>query len=216
MRVTGIKREKMCRTFGQKMMLKAERCASPKCAFTRRQSKPGLHGAKRRRRGKSEYGMQLVEKQRIRLVYGISERSLRRFVREASDRARTSFVVRNALDTIAEKLELRLDNVVFRAGFAPSRAVARQFVSHGHILVNGCRTTVPSWIVRVGDAVSVRQESMKLVPFLELAQTLRTHRVPAWLTVDPTTLSGKVVAPPLREEAMATLDLAKVVEFYAR
>src|SRR3989344_8803579 len=136
MKATAIKREKMCRKFGQKLGLTPELCASPKCAFTRRAYPPGSHGQSRRRRDKSEYGQQLLEKQRIRLLYGVSESALKRSVRDALARVQGPSSSSNALDVISEQLERRLDNVVFRLGFAPTRAVARQMVAHGHILVN--------------------------------------------------------------------------------
>lgn len=216
MRTTGIKREKLCRTFGQKMMLRHERCASPKCAFTRRQTAPGAHGGKRRRRGRSSYGEQLREKQRVRILYGISEKNLKRSVREALGRTNVSPAARNTLDMIAERMEFRLDNVVYRSGLAPSRAVARHLVSHGHFFVNGRRTRVPSFRLRIGDEISLRAESRGSVPFIELPQQLRKQRLPAWINVDPEVLRSKIVGRPSREETTATLDLAKVLEFYAR
>ena len=215
MKPTTLKHGKACRKFGQKMFLKAERCASPKCAFTRRAYVPGAHGASRRRR-RSEYGEQLLEKQRIRAVYGVSDRVFKRTVRDAVDRVRTLSGKRNVLDLIAQQLELRIDNVVFRLGIAPSRPIARQFVSHGHIFVNGRRVTSPSIVVHVDDIISIRPQSERRVPFVDLHDTLKKHKTLSWLKLDPKHLSGKVIASPSREEAMGTVDLAKVVEFYAR
>lgn len=205
----------MCRKFGQKLSLRPERCASPKCAFTRRQTVPGAHGTKRRR-APSAYGVQLQEKQRIRLVYGISEKAFKRFVRDSMHRSAASTTVRNALDAIAQQLEFRLDNVVFRMGFAPSRSVARQLVSHGHMFVNGRRAQTPSIGLRIGDVVSLRPESAKQAVFSELAQQLRKQRTPAWVELKPDAFSGKIIGLPKREEAMGGMDLAKVLEYYAR
>lgn len=216
MKPTTINKEKMCRKFGQKMMLTPERCASPKCAFTRRSYAPGAHGQSRRRRPRSGYGEQLLEKQRIRILYGVSERSLRRTVREALARTRAAAASQNALDVLTSELERRLDNVLFRMGIAPSRAIARQLVSHGHILVNGRRTTVPSRSLKVGETVSVRPQSALRVPFAERREVLKKYKPPAWLTLDSETLGGKMVALPTREEIAHTADVAKVVEFYAR
>lgn len=205
----------MCRKFGQKMGLTAERCASPKCAFTRRQSKPGVHGQKRRR-ARSEYGEQLLEKQRVRVLYGVPERALKQTVRRAIAHSRSAADAQNVLDRIAAQLELRLDNVVFRLGLAPSRAVARQMVSHGHVTVNGRKTTVPSFSVRPGARVAIRPESIRSAPFAEMRVSLGKRRLPSWLTVDPENLTGAVSALPPREEMMGTVDLTKIVEFYAR
>jgi len=207
----------MCRRFGQKLGLTPERCASPKCAFTRRSYAPGAHGQNRRRRKKvSEYGQQLSEKQRVRLLYGVSEQALKRSVRNALARVQGPSAASNALDVIAEQLERRLDNVVFRLGFAPSRTIARQYVSHGHVLVNGRRTTSPAYLVRNGEAVAVRPESRTLTAFSGLMTTLPKHKTPDWLSLDVRSMSGTLTAPPMRDDAMMPVDLAKIVEFYAR
>jgi small subunit ribosomal protein S4 len=216
MKATNIKREKLCRSFGQKMLLRPERCASPKCAFTRRSYPPGVHGQSARRREEGGYGGQLREKQRLRVLYGISERALKQTVRDALFKAQQGKVTQNALDIIADALERRLDNVVYRLGFAPSRAIARQLVSHGHILVNGRRVTTPSFLVRVGTEISIRPQSAQRAPFVNLASSLKKHRVPAWLALDADALRGKVIGEPIRDETMEAVDLAKVVEFYAR
>lgn len=216
MKVQNIKREKMCRKFGQKMFLRPERCASPKCAHTRRQSPPGAHGGKRRRpRRNSAFGEQLLEKQRARVVYGLSEKAFKRTVRDAMERTATSKTAQNALDLIAQQLELRLDNVVYRSGLASSRTVARQLVSHGHFLINDRKATTPSIALRSEDIIRIRPESTGRGPFQELSERLKRQKFPVWLKVDTDVVSVTVVGAPKRDEAIA-VDLAKVLEFYAR
>lgn len=220
MKPTGLKRGKMDRKFGQKLFLKPFRGHTPKAAFTRRAYKPGAHGdARVRNRSRSpEYGLQLLEKQRIRALYGISNKYFKRVIRTAEARVRekTATNARNVLDLITEELETRLDNIVYRGGIAPSRSMARQYISHGHIHVNGRRVTIRSAHPKKDDVVSVRPESFGKVMFADLAQLLAKHKPPKWLSVDASKASITVTGTPRREEAMADIELAKVVEFYAR
>jgi small subunit ribosomal protein S4 len=218
MKPTGLKRGKVDRKFGQKLFLKPFRGDSPKAAFTRRAYKPGAHGQSRvRGRSRSEeYGLQLLEKQKIRAVYGISDKTFKRIVQESETSVRTGASSKNVLDLITENLEQRLDSVVFRGGLAPSRSVARQLISHGHIMVNGRRSRVRSIALRKGDTVAIRQESRGKALFADLAATLKKHRAPNWITVDADNLSATLSGTPEREVALGELELSKVVEFYAR
>lgn len=203
---------KLCRREGQKLFLKGERCLSPKCAIERRPYPPGLHGKKATfRRKVSDYGMQLREKQKARRVYGVMERQFRRYFREASRRKGLTGVVLLSL------LECRLDNVVYRLGFADSRSQARQLVRHGHFEVNGQRTNVPSFLVSVGDTVVVRANSRSKVYFRDRAQLLQSSRsIPGWLQLSVVDLRGSVIGEPGREDIEIPLNEQLIVEYYSR
>ncbi len=203
---------KLCRREGEKLFLKGARCFSPKCAVERRAYPPGQHGrsATFRRRRSSDYARQLREKQKARRTYGVLERQFRRYFREAL--RRPGMTGANLLII----LESRLDNVVYRMGFAESRAQARQLVQHGHIDVNGRRTDVASALLKPGDVVSVRQKSQRLRYFKELPALLEERTVPDWLAIEPPQLSGRVLTLPTREAIEQPLDEHLIVEYYSR
>jgi len=205
---------KLCRREGEKLFLKGERCLSPKCPFERERGyPPGDHGrmAQFRRRRSSDYARQLREKQKARRIYGVLERQFRRYFSEAERRSGM------AGENLLTLLESRLDNVVYRAGFASSRAQARQLVQHGHFTVNGRRTNIPSFIVRPDDSVSVREESRRKSYFKNLAQDgLDEGRVPNWLSVDPDALAVRMLMIPARDQIDAALDEQLIVEYYSR
>lgn len=200
-------KEKKERALQTKLMLKAHRCASPKCATVRRPQRPGVHG-KKFARGGSEFKTQLMEKQKMKVSYGLTERQMKKVFEKALC-GKTS--IDNA---IMEALELRLDNVVFRLGFAPSRIVARQIVSHGHIHVNGRKMTIPSHAVRVGDVISVPAHRKQSPLFKELPAALKGRKIESWLTLDHEALSGKVTAVPSNVQLPFNINL--VVDYYAR
>lgn len=200
-------KEKKERALGVKLFLKAERCNSQKCATIRRPYRPGDHG-KARRRPLSEYGLQLQEKQKIRFTYGVSEKSLRRiFSRSAKSKGVTN-------EMMLALLEKRLDNVIYRLGLAPSRSVARQLASHGHFLVNGRKTTIPSYELKVGDVISIRPQSQKHPLFQELPVILKKYDAPVWLKLDVDKLEGKVVMQPKEFEMSFNVNL--VVDYYSK
>ncbi|HEC34893.1 MAG TPA: 30S ribosomal protein S4 [Chloroflexi bacterium] len=203
---------KLCRREGQKLFLKGARCFSPKCALERRDYPPGEHGqtARFRRRRPSDYHRQLREKQKARRIYGVLERQFRRYFREAE--RRPGLTGANLLTL----LEQRLDNVIYRLGFADSRAQARQLVQHGHFTVNGRRTNIPSYLVRPEDVIAVREGSRKRTFFKERAQMLDAQRVPHWLSLDPATLSARVVGAPTRDDVDVSISEQLVVEYYSR
>jgi small subunit ribosomal protein S4 len=203
---------KLCRREGEKLFLKGARCFSPKCAVERRAYPPGQHGrsATFRRRRSSDYSRQLREKQKARRIYGVLERQFRRYFREAV--RRSGMTGANLLII----LESRLDNVVYRMGFAESRAQARQLVQHGHIDVNGRRTDIASALLKPGDVVSVRQKSRRIKCFKELSALLEERTVPDWLAIEPSQLSGRVLALPTREAIEQPLDEHLIVEYYSR
>jgi small subunit ribosomal protein S4 len=204
---------KLCRREGEKLFLKGDRCFSPKCPFERdRGYPPGEHGrlAQFRRRRTSDYARQLREKQKARRIYGVLERQFRRYYREAERRSGLTG------ENLLVVLESRLDNVVYRLGFADSRAQARQLVQHGHFVVNGYRTSVPSYIVRPEDRIVVREGSRKRTYFQERAQILDEGRVPNWLSLDAGTMMARVLQLPTREDVTSDLNEQLIVEYYSR
>ncbi len=204
---------KLCRREGEKLFLKGARCTSSKCPFERdRGYPPGDHGrlAQFRRRRSSDYARQLREKQKVRRIYGVLERQFRRYFREAERRPGLTG------ENLLILLESRLDNVIYRLGFADSRAQARQLVQHGHFVVNGRRTTIPSYIVRPQDMITVREGSRKRTYFKERAQLLDEGAVPNWLSLDSNAMMARVLKAPAREDIDATLNEQLVVEYYSR
>jgi small subunit ribosomal protein S4 len=199
---------RLCRREGAKLFLKGTRCYTKKCAFERRPTPPGQHGVRRRKVG--EFGLQLREKQKVRRVYSVLERQFKNYFDAAE--ARPGVTGENLL----RMLELRLDNIVFRMGFATSRAQARQQVTHGHFTVNGRLTNIPSFQVKPGDRVAVRETHVSRDPFKMAKETLRSHQSPEWLTVDAATLAGNVVELPRRDQMPLDLNEQLVVEYYSR
>ncbi|MGB9753878.1 30S ribosomal protein S4 [Roseiflexus castenholzii] len=173
---------------------------------------PGQHGPSARRRQVSDYGLQLLEKQKARYIYGVLERQFRRIFEKAQRFPGETGAYLLIL------LERRLDNVVYRLGFATTRAQARQLVTHGHITVNGRKTNIPSYTVRVGETIAVRPESRRRMYFKNLVESgaLAKHKVPDWLRLNPADLSGEVVAMPRREDAEPGINEQLIVEFYSR
>ncbi|NMA54455.1 MAG: 30S ribosomal protein S4 [Firmicutes bacterium] len=199
---------RQCRREGMKLFLKGDRCYTNKCAIDRRGYAPGQHG--QRRRKISEYGIQLREKQKARRIYGVLERQFRRYYQIASQAKGVTGEVLLAM------LESRLDNVVYRLGFARSRAEARLLVRHGHFAVNGSKVSIPSYRVREGDTISVRPRSKSLPLFQELAELAAARTVPGWLDSNPADLQGTVVRLPEREEIDVPVEEHLIVELYSK
>jgi len=199
---------RLCRREGMKLYLKGTRCYSKKCAFERRPSPPGQHGIRRRKVG--DYGIQLREKQKVRRTYGVLERQFRNYFDSAENRPGVTG------ENLLRMLELRLDNAVFRMGLAPSRAAARQLVGHGHLAVNGRPTDIPSYQLKPGDRIEVRESRAGREPFRVVKETLRSHQAPEWLSVDAAKLAGTVVELPRREQMPQDLNEQLVVEYYSR
>lgn len=184
---------------------------SPRCAFERRGFPPGMHAKKTQfKRSESDYALQLREKQKVKRIYGVMERQFRRYFRYAL-RAKGLTGA-----TLLSVLESRLDNVVFRLGFAESRAQARQLVRHGHITVNGRKTNVPSFLVRPDDVIAIRPESRSRTYFRTLSEYLGERAAPQWLSLDPVSLSGRVLTKPAREDIDIPINEQLIVEFYSR
>jgi len=199
---------RLCRREGAKLFLKGTRCYSKKCAFERRPSPPGQHGVRRRKVG--DYGVQLREKQKVRRVYAVLERQFKNYFDAAESRPGVTG------ENLLRYLELRLDNVVYRLGFASSRAQARQLVGHGHFAVNGRPTNISSFQLKPGDRVEVRESRVGREPFKMARETLRSHQAPEWLSVDATKLSGSVIDMPRRDQMPLDLNEQLVVEYYSR
>jgi small subunit ribosomal protein S4 len=203
---------KICRREGEKLFLKGERCFTDKCAFERRSYPPGQHGrgAQYRRSRESDFSRQLRAKQKARRIYDISERQFRRYYATAQQsRGLTGL-------NLLQIMESRLDNVVYRMGFAASRAQARMLVTHGHFNVNKRRTDVPSVIVKTTDEISVREGSKKRTYFKNLAKEAENRTPAEWVKRDLKTLSGSVVRLPERSEIDGNLDEQLIVEYYSR
>ena len=199
---------KLCRREGVKLFLKGDKCMA-KCTLERRSSRPGQHGTSRARK-ESGYARQLREKQRVRRTYGVLERQFRKtYNMAARSPGKTG-------ERLLQILEMRLDNLVYRLGFADSRAQARQLVNHGHFAVNGRKTDIPSFIAKPGDVISVRERSKGLEYFKVRAMLLAQKGVPAWLSLDVNDMSGRVVSLPTRNELELPFDEQMVVEYYQR
>jgi len=199
---------RLCRRLGEKLYLKGDRCFSPKCAFQRRPTPPG--SATQRRRKVSDRGLQLKEKQRARVFYGLLERQFRGYY---DDALRKTGVTGRAL---VESLESRLDNVVYRLGLADSRKQARQLVCHGHIGVNGRKLDIPSAAVKVGDQIAFTSRGSKSEYAKIVKETLKSKQAPAWLSLDMAAMSGRVIGTPTTEHAEAFFDPNVIVEYYSR
>lgn len=199
-------KEKKERALGTKLFLKAERCNSPKCVMIRRPYRPGMHG--KRRSMVSEFGRQLKEKQKIQISFGLRDRQMRKLFKNlASQKGLSGKAILNIL-------EQRLDNAVYRSGFAPSRIVARQLISHGHFLVNGRKVSVPSYAVKVGDKIGIRPSSKNKRVFEDLSLRLKKHDPPAWIKLDKENLVGEIKGKP--EEGEIQFDPNLVSEYYSR
>lgn len=197
-------KEKIERALGERLGLKAHRCASPKCAMVRKPYRPGAHG-KSRRRAVSEFGKQLHEKRKFKVSYGLDERNLRQILRNAKPLSGA---------TIMQLLERRLDNVVFRLGLAPSRIVSRQLIGHGHITVNGKKVRSPGTQVKVNDIIGIRAESQSRGAFKELEEVWKQFEVPTWLALDKAKREGRVLALPHDIESQFEVNL--LVESFSK
>ncbi|MDP1688830.1 MAG: 30S ribosomal protein S4 [bacterium] len=199
-------KEKKERALGEKLFLKAHRCSSPKCSMIRRPYRPGVHGKNRRKI--SDFGTQLMAKQKLKITYGVSEHKLKNIFKEAS---------RNPAATgekMIELLERRLDNTVFRAGFADSRPMAHNLVSQGHISVNGKRTRIPSFMIRKGDKIGIRLESQERSFAKDLKEKAKSISLPIWLSLESEKLTAEVKAIP--KETDMIFDVSRVIEFFSK
>ncbi len=208
--------EKVERRLGEKLFLKGERCSGPKCAMVRRAYPPGQHGkgkgkgGRGRKRTLSDFAVLMREKQKVRYLYGLDDREIERYSKEAA--------IKQGIFSInfLQGLESRLDNVVYRLGFAESRRIARQMVGHGHIMVNQKRVNIPSYRVKKDEVVSINQLSLSKGLFQNLEIRLKKYEGSRWLQLDKEKKSGKVLHLPQEEDAGLTADLTKIKEFYSK
>ena len=200
---------RLCRREGGKLFLKGTRCFTDKCAIERRAYPPGEHG-KGRRVKETNYGQQLREKQKARRIYGIMERQFRHFFAKSTESRGVTGEV------LLQMLERRMDNVVYRMGFAPSHHAARQLVRHGHFQVNGRKVNIPSYQLAAGDQVTVRERSRKLGIVLSTLESRKGQDVPEWLSVDADALAGRVLSIPTRSSIATPINEQLIVEFYSK
>ena len=199
---------KLCRREGQKLFLKGERCYTDKCAITRRAYAPGQHGQGRKKA--SEYGMQLRAKQMTRRFYGVLENQFHHYYEMGTK------MPGKAGDNLLILLESRLDNVVYRCGWANSRAEARQLVVHGHFTVNGKKVDIPSYLVKPGELISIKDSSRQSDKIKSVIETNSSRPVPKWLDVDAANAQAKVAAMPAREDIDLEVDETLIVELYSK
>lgn len=199
---------RLCRRERQKLFLKGERCYTDKCSVSRRTYAPGQHGQERKKL--SEYGIQLREKQKAKRFYGVLESQFKKYFEMAAKRKGITG------ENLLQILETRLDNVVYRMGFASSRAQARQLVNHGHFLVNGKKVNIPSYLVKVGDVVEPREKSKEMALIKENMEDASSRIVPGWLEVDKERMTGKVVSLPKREDIDLQVREHLIVELYSK
>jgi small subunit ribosomal protein S4 len=200
---------RLCRYLNEKLMLKGERCSTPKCPIEKKNM--SSRGRFQSRPPKiSDRGLQLREKQKLRFSYGVLERQFRRFFSEA---IRTSG---STGDNLRILLERRLDNIVYRLGFADSRAQARQITNHGHILVNGRKVNIPSFLVKSGDVIAWHQSSRKTEFYKTVLEKVKAKTIPSWLSLDEEKMEGAVLTLPTKDELEAKFDTSSIVEYYSR
>lgn len=199
---------KLCRRENLKLFLKGDRCYSDKCAFDRRPYPPGQHGQGRIKF--SEYAVRLREKQKVRRMYGIFERQFRRYFKFSDSQKGVTG------ENLLRYLERRLDNVVYRMGFASTRSEARQLVRHNHVLVNGKRVNIPSYLARVNETISIRERSRKIARIAESMEAVERRGPVAWLELDKANFQGVVKQLPARDDITMPIQEQMIVEFYSR
>ena len=200
---------RLCRREGLKLFLKGERCYTEKCAYERRAFVPGMHGQARRSKV-SEYGRQLREKQKVKRMYGLVEKQFRAYYKLAAQKEGVTG------ENLLRFLERRLDNAVYRLGFAVSRSEARQIVRHNHVLVNGRRCNIPSAMVRVGDEIQIREKSREHARITEALDGADRRGLPAWLDADRKNFMGKVTSLPARADITAPIEERLIIELYSK
>lgn len=201
---------RLCRRQGTKLFLKGERCYTDKCAVERKETAPGKSSQSRRPRKLSNYAIQLKEKQKMKDMYGLLEKQFSNLFEKAEKKHGVTG------ENFIQLLERRLDNIVFRMGFVESRAKARQIVKHSHILVNGKKVNIPSYIMDIDDVVEIKGKSQTILEFKELKEGEKEISVPAWLEIDIKNLKGKVVKLPSKEDINLPIDEKLIVEYYSR
>ncbi|MFA5009514.1 MAG: 30S ribosomal protein S4 [Candidatus Paceibacterota bacterium] len=203
---------KICRRLGEKLFLKGEKCYSAKCAMIKRPFAPGQK-AKKRKSALTEYGKEVREKQKMKKLYGVTESQFKRYVKEVSEnRGKTE----NVADELIKKIESRLDNIIFRLGWAKSRAHASQLVSHGHFLINGRQVDIPSYAVHVNDVIGIKSGSMSKESLKDINERMKKISLPAWLSFDKEKIQGKVIKKPILGDIQLPAEIAVIFEHYSR
>ena len=200
---------RLCRREGMKLFLKGERCYTEKCAIEKRNMPPGQHGKSRKAKIVG-YGIQLREKQKVKRIYGVLENQFRRYFESAARHRGVTGVM------LLQSLETRLDNIVYRLGFATSRPQARQLVRHGHLLINGKKVDIPSFNVRMGDEVKVREASAKSAIVAHAIEEVKGRGIPEWLSFDAAAIAGRIVSLPTREQINLPVQEQLIVELYSK
>ena len=199
---------RLCRREGMKLYLKGDRCYSDKCSFVTKQAAPGQHGTSRKK--VSEYGTQLREKQKVKRIYGVNEKQFRIYYNKAARRGGVTG------ENLLQLLERRLDNVVYRLGMASSRVDARQLVLHGHFTVDGKKVNIPSFLVKEGNVIEIKEGSRKSPKFEAIAAAIPNRTQPSWLELDKENIVGRVVSMPKREDVDLPINEQLIVELYSR
>jgi len=200
---------KKCRREGQKLFLKGERCSSPKCAMVKKNFPPGAHGSKGYGR-LTDYGIQLREKQKAKRIYQLLEKQFKNYFFKANK------AKGNTEEALLQLLEMRLDNVIYRAGFTQSRSTARQLISHTHIRVNDQKVNIPSYQLKIGDIISIKDKSKEIKIFNNLKDRLKKVEKPSWLSVDADKFEIKITDKPKLEESKGEFDPKLIIEFYSK
>jgi len=202
---------KLCRRAGEKLFLKGERCESPKCAMVKKAYAPGMHGSAQHKSSLSEFGRQLAKKQKIKRIFGVSEEQLKRHLRDAKKKTGS------ASNNLLIQLELRFDNVIYRAGLAQSRSHARQLVGHSQFLLNDKVLNIPSAVLKVGDKFKVKQSKTNKTYFQNLKEILKKgKRTPQWLSFNLEKMEGQILSLPAKSEFSVASGAQEIVEFYSR
>jgi small subunit ribosomal protein S4 len=199
---------RLCRREGEKLFLKGDRCFTDKCGVERRKYSPGMHGPRRKK--VSDYGLQLREKQKLKQIYGVLERQFKRYFYLAERKKGVTG------SNLLQLLESRLDNVVYRLGFASNRGQARQLITHGHFTVNGKKVTIPSYLIRTGDVIGPREKSAKLITIQDSLAKVEHRGFPVWMEMDVNNLKGKILHLPLRDEVSLPVQEQLIVELYSK
>ncbi len=203
------KKCKKCRRYGEKLFLKGDRCNTTKCAIARRNYPPGIHGDQKHRK-MSEFGTQLFEKQKAKKIYGLREKQFKSYYQKASKQKGVTG------EKIAQLLETRLDNIVFRLGFAKSRNLSRQIVNHGHVLVNDKPVDIASHQLKINDVVKIKDKSKVNNYFINIPKAIIKDSVPRWLDVNPKDFSGKVLSMPALADIDHSIGMKQIIESYSK
>ena len=203
---------KRCRRAGEKLFIKGDRCGTPKCAMIKRPYPPGVHKTVSRK-GLSEFGQQLATKQKVKRIYGVMEKQLKNYFQKVKGKSGVTG------DLLMQRLEMRLDNVIYRCQIASSRSQARQLVKHAHFLVNGKIVDLPSYIVKKDDRIEIKDNKLKKTFFKNLAEAIRSKKdqvLPSWLEMDTGNLTVKVTTKPTKDSLNLSVNPQMIVEFYSR